>query len=436
MNIKMCRLRLLKVLAVLVVGVLMGATPLMPQQQTEDLVEYVEVTNVELIVRALRAGKPVGGLEKSDFTLRENGKQLKITSFTEVRRKIGEKKTLNIAPETENTMGQREIKRPKTRLFLLYFWIAERELKYREALDYFFEKVYSDGDIVLMVIKNKAFEIRNRDQIAGALKDLNTEIKKASVDLQSGTRSTVRYVEDLYRQYIDELKKTYPDINKLERLRSQIGFHLDAAWQEFQYKNLISNNRQLLHLADALKDVDLEKWGMVFYQENVFPHFDMVKIDGTLRRDGYENEVMKMKQFMMNFRMKTRLPNFSFFNMEKIKQAFVNGETTFHVLWMNTKKTLEMESAVFEVQDVFSGWMETFKGISRVTGGEVIRANKLKETLEKVVDREDIFYRITYKPALVKDEKEKREITVKVRGDGLKVFHLKRVAFEKAPQNF
>jgi len=141
-----------------------------------------------------------------------------------------------------------------------------------------------------------------------------------------------------------------------------------------------------------------------------------------------ESETMKMKKFMMSFKMKTGIPNHSFFDLTKIERAFVNGDTTFHVLWMNSKNMMRIESPTFDMEEVYAGWMETFKGISKVTGGEVINANKLKETLEKIVEREDIYYRLTYAPAdLAKGQRVNRELEIKVNGNGINVIHLNRV---------
>jgi len=234
-----------KILAAAIGLLWMGTLFLIPQQQEwEDLTEYVEVTNVELIVRALKDGKPVGGLKIPDFVLMENGKQMVITSLTEIRRKMGEKQTVpKLTPETP----------PKPRLFLLYFWISERELKYRDALDYFFEKVYGKGDTALLAVKDRLFEIARREDIAPGLKWLNKIVIERTMDVQADTRYTLRLVGRLFEEYLMTLHNRRPDIEKLRLLRGQIEFHLNASWQEFQYKHLIANNKKLLALAEELK---------------------------------------------------------------------------------------------------------------------------------------------------------------------------------------
>ena len=60
------------------------------QSQKSETREYVEVVNVSLVVRALKKGQPVAGLQQKDFTLYENGKPRTLTSFQEIRRKVGQ----------------------------------------------------------------------------------------------------------------------------------------------------------------------------------------------------------------------------------------------------------------------------------------------------------------------------------------------------------
>ena len=403
---------------------LFGILPLLPQQEFEEQTEYTEVTNVELIVRAMFKGKAISGLKKSDFIILEDGEELKITSLTEVRRKIGEK-----VVESEPVTGKKEadIVRDKKRLFLLYFWISERELKYREALDYFFTKVYRKGDAALLKVKNQVFKVTVKEDISPALLWLQKLVIQIAAEFRSDRRHIVRFIENLFKEYKDELHKPFPNITKLKMLRQQLRFHLDSSWKQFQYKHLISNSKQLVDLAGVLKDVKHEKWGLVFYQENAFPHLDLYKIGDRLNRQGFQNETSKMRALITFFRLKTRLPDFSFFNLKNVKEAFANEETTFHVLWMDTKTNLEYESRNLEVGNVYSGWMETFIGISNVTGGEVIRANKLKESLERIVEREDIYYRITYAPAKRGKKNRKIKVQIKNKDKGIKVFHVNRI---------
>ncbi len=411
--------RYFKVFAVIVLLLITSTFVLISQQEQQPVKEYVKVENVELIVRALLKGNPLGGLKAEDFILLENGKQIKITSFSEVRRKIGTKKSRPLVQQGDKAKPR------KKRLFLMYFWINEREMKYQEALDFFFKEVYREGDIVLVVVKNQVFQISNHEEVVPALEWLAQQISKKSKGFRSNTTRVIRIAQDLMNNYIQELQSSMPNVNRLRVLRGQVENNLNLFFQEYKYRHLVSNYKQLQALAAELKKLDHEKWVLIFFQEEAFPQFNLRKMEYKLWNIDFPRETSEMRRYLKTFNLKIKMPDHTFNRLNKVKQAFVNDEVTFHVLWMDRKNDYMMESRDMEVINVFSGWMETFKGISKVTGGEVINGNKLKESLGKIVEREDIFYKITYAPA--EGTKGKRRLEIKVKRPGVKVNHLTRV---------
>jgi hypothetical protein len=60
--------------------------PVFAQQEQQQ--EYVQVVNVEMILRVLKDGSPVGGLKKNDFALYEDGEKSEINGFFEIHRRI------------------------------------------------------------------------------------------------------------------------------------------------------------------------------------------------------------------------------------------------------------------------------------------------------------------------------------------------------------
>ena len=78
-----------------------------------------------------------------------------------------------------------------------------------------------------------------------------------------------------------------------------------------------------------------------------------------------------------------------------------------------------------KLTDVYSGWDDTFRQISQSTGGEVVIGNLLKRSLKLVADREDIFYRLTYRPSDIKNEKRKINITSHIKN--LNIIHESKI---------
>ena len=81
---------------------------------------------------------------------------------------------------------------------------------------------------------------------------------------------------------------------------------------------------------------------------------------------------------------------------------------------------------------MFSNWEETFRQITKATGGEIMDGNRMKEALAEVANREDVYYVLTYAPD--QGKRRERRVDIRVKGDGLKVIHGRRVEMENLPQ--
>ena len=321
----------------------------------------------------------------------------------------------------------------KQRLFLMYFWLTERGSNYREALDYFFKNAFRNGDTVVLVVKNKVFQVIKDENIAPALAWLDKQVLMRAQGFRSDNIVILRAMDNLFKQYVQELHTMSPDEMKLRALRMQIDHQLDSALRTYKFKHLIANNKQLHFLAEELKKLKMEKWGIVFFQNPAFPQINTQKLDQQMDRVDWEFETTKMRRIMYGFKLKTSKPNVTLGHLKKIRQAFVNGETTFHFVSLaNKNNDYVHETETMEMGSVFSGWRQAFKGITKMTGGMVVSSNKLKESLAKIVDREDIFYRLTYAPQT--GPKEKRKIEVKVNRKGVTVTHLQQVSVEPGKQ--
>jgi hypothetical protein len=403
---------------------LTGQTVAPQDQNKEDpqIKEFVEVINIEMTVRALRKGKPIGDLKADDFILTENGKKLDITSFTEIRRKIGTR------DEVELEEGVDILKPRKKRFFLFYFWIQERQVKYRESLNYFFENIYRDGDLVLFAINNKAIKISKLEEVPAAIDQLQHLIQINSDTWKRWIEDTVRRQQNSFNEYMFELQKRTPDPEKLETYRNVIGAEIESTWMQYRYKYLSSNVTKLYALADSLKSFPIEKWGIVYFQHTPFPLFDADLVEIAVTRYS-RSEALKMTRLLHPYVLRTKKPPAPQTHIKPIQQAFIGANSTFHLFLPNVKTRLDFDSAHIRLREVYSGWQDTFREISLATGGEIVMGNLLKTSLQKAVDREDIFYRFTYKPNI--KDKEKRKIKIKSNIKGLKIFHVSKVKVSK-----
>jgi len=376
------------------------------QTNGKKVKEYMEISNVEFILRAFKNGKPVAGLKSSDLQLFENGKKIKITSLTEYRKKIG------LTPTPGETNSQIVIlQKKKRRLFIFFFFIYEDDIKYREALNYFFSNVYKNGDTVLFIAGYSFFQINTETDIEPVLKKLGSEIEKRGRFYRSDIRTIKRELETFSESFLEELKKKKPNYVILENIKDQIEYTLRSGHMSHTLKYLTFNKNLLIKLSDSLKKINAEKWGMVFYQEPVFPN--------TL--------IKQLTEMRRKFTLEFSLPDKFFRQIKKIKKAFINANITFHLLLIpKSIKNREMFLKYTDDKNIYSGWRDAFYQITKSTGGEVVLGSDLKTSIEKSIEQEDIYYMITYSPE--HSIKNKRKILIKSKERKIKLIYSDKIS--------
>ncbi|MEN8154180.1 MAG: hypothetical protein ABFR75_09155 [Acidobacteriota bacterium] len=396
-------MKLKKIIIILLPFILLSS--LLSQPDKKKVKEFMEITSVELILRAFEKGKPVGGLKARDLQLFENGKKNKITSLMEYRRKIG-----LIIPRQESDSQIVILPEKKRRLFIFFFFIYEDDVRYREALNYFFDNVYKNGDTVLFITGSKLFQINSKIDIEPVKKKLGSEIENTGRFYRSDIRTLKRELETLGESFLMELNKKEPDMIILENLEDQIEHTLRSNWMSHNTKYLTFNKKLLSRLSESLKKINAEKWGMVFYQEPVFPNI-LIKPLTKMRR-----------KFITEFNMPDRF----FREIKKIKKTFINADVTFHLMLIpESKKNTDIFLQYTDSGKTYSGWRDAFRQITKSTGGEVVLGSDLKESIKKSVEREDIYYRVTYSP--YNDNKIKRKIRIRSKKEGVKLLYSDRV---------
>ncbi len=384
-------------------------------EEKPDAKEFVDVVNVEMTVRALKKGRPVSGLTASDFRMTENGKPINITGFFEVHRKIGQREDIQLE-EGDDIRAPR-----KKRLFLFYFWVQEKRVKYRESLDYFFNNIYQEGDRVIFAHKNRAIQISKPEDIDPAMISLDRLIQSASDEWRRWVEMAAQSQQNKLDAILRELSRNPPDWQQIRRMMDILYADLQANWREYRYKYLTSNSKKLMDLAATLKKIPFEKWGIVIYQPTPFPLLDVEKLKAL----GANILVPGIRKFYIQ----SKVPPFGKQRVLPLQQAFISANATFHMLVPGYETNLEAHTPDMRLTDVYSGWENTFREITAATGGQLVTGNILKTSMQKVKEREDVFYRITYKPHSM--TKKKRKIRIQTRDKSLTVFHVSRIKVEK-----
>ncbi|MCX6582079.1 MAG: hypothetical protein NT166_18070 [Candidatus Aminicenantes bacterium] len=391
---------------------LAGGLPANPQEEKgnrEIQEEYVEVINAEVIVRALKKEQLVGGLQKSDFTLYENGKKQEITSFQEVKRKIGAEKA--------ETAESPDAAAPGARIFLFYFWVSEPEPQLKETLDFFFKRVYREGDYVLLVTGNRVFKITRPDQVPQALSEVKSKLDEVTGYARMDRAAFVNSMENL----LGNLEEQLPRVNDGAAPGAQTGSaagrnvleqfaaNYKRLWDEYKTKRINLNVDKLKAIAESLKGLEFEKWGLVFFQPDLVPQLDTDRFIRE-KQDALADYTELQKTFAAISREIDK-PAGSLAILEEIRRAFLDANATFHLLLSNMAPPDRLNSRFLKLDHVYSDWQEVFRNISRSTGGAVIEGNKPDKSLARAMEKVDIYYRLTYQPP--KEGQRTRDIEVK-----------------------
>ncbi|MCP5104906.1 MAG: hypothetical protein GY950_16080 [bacterium] len=397
------------------------------QPQDEQIKEYVEVINAEVIVRAQKKGQLVSGLKQPNFTLYENGKKQTVTSFMEVTRKIGQQDIIGEIATPAPTVVQP----PRNgRLFFLYFRVSEPESlgTFRDALDHFFKHIYRQGDYTLVMIKDQVFKITRQAQVSEVLPLIVEKLDETAKRTKTEKDLLLKDLDELFRQFDEKFKVNEKRGIPQKGLVDGVIARYRAAWQEYKYKYIAMNIDKLKAIADSLKTVALEKWGVVFYQPDTFPRFSTESI--YAEKESSFKYIMDLQRAFDSFSMEMRRPGQSLTFIKDVQQSFAGANVTFHLLLSGAKNMGKIESGYLQNTLVLSDWQEAFTRISQSTGGGVIDNDKLKESLVEAAEKEDIYYRLTYAPK-VNDNNEVRNIKVTSGDKRLKLQYTPRVTVRK-----
>lgn len=425
---------------IILAAVIILALSISPGQETDKKIEeYVDVVHAEILLRAIRDGKTVGGLTEKDLTLYENGKKVKITSMVEIKRKM---KIQKLGLETQEEM----IRKP--RFFILYFWITSPRNNVSEALDYFFSDVFQQEDQVILAVRDQAFRINDSEDIAAVRKDFQSYIDGITADMTEDIKALSRRLETMsqeIRTLIFRLESgdTRPEvIEELSHKKMELVLEAKYVSKHFKYKYFTMNDKKLRDLSESIKGINLEKWGIMFFQPPTYPFVDVnnyyikkiLSMFSTSENPGSshsgdsegvsggEDSILGMdrEELMLEMGKPQNL-----LGIRKIRQAFFEADATFHMVQLDADTVTESSQEFVKRYHLGNKWETAFKEIVKVTGGNVQRGNNLLEAMNKIAEREDIHYILTYLPG--KTDNPKRRLTFKSREKGIKLYHHKRI---------
>ncbi len=203
--------------------------------------------------------------------------------------------------------------------------------------------------------------------------------------------------------------------------------------REYRLQNQKPNIDRLEAMSRSLEVVDADKWALVFFQHDMLPLFDVEKMKLGDNQYHLGSVLGKLEKINQNLLLPTDALRFT----DALRTRFIQANTQFHLLLLGSRQSpssLEAASrfTIINPFPVFSNWEATFRQITAATGGEIMDGNRMKEALAEVANREDVYYVLTYAPD--QGKRRERRVNIRVKGDGLKVIHGRRVEMENLPQ--
>ena len=407
-------------------------------QQQEQQQEYVQVVNVEMILRVLKDGAPVGGLKKNDFLLYEDGEKREINGFFENRRRIAH-------------AGEEKKQLQQPRLYLLLFWVNNPEADVEGVLEKFFSSIYREGDRVIMSTPIKSFELPSPQDSAAItaafLEQWRREAKgKLSASLQfQGDLS--RLLENQVRRLWEIAEKNKQDEKAqkpakevdtaAEREISSLITQYARALQEYRLRELSADTTAFEAMARSMIPNKNDKFALVFYQHDSLPFYDIdnvknfcmtKEIPGTFT-DKMANEMMRIEEQTKNS-FNVRIVS------EGLKSLFIQANIQFHLLSISPDKSDRHANAgsffsLIKREEIYSYWDQVMQEISKNSGGLQLDGDRMADALDQVIAFEDIYYHITYVPR--GQEAKKRKIDIRLDQPGMQVIYGRTLEMTERP---
>lgn len=366
-------------------------------QETEEKVlkEYVSVTNVEMVLRIMKDGRTLGGFKKEDLRLLENGIEVPINGFFELKKRM----------KAERPQGQESQPTPG-RLFLLMFWATQAETEIGAHLDQFFREVYSPGDRVILSGGTLQLEITNPSDMQQIRSDFLSGLKEQITQKQEQWNARHRELNyDI--DYLIRNTKLNRDAGEVASLLDDFKKKYALFMKEIDFLNRSVDFDSMEKMCQDLSTIHVSKWAMLFFEAERIPMVDIpwlkneiekglvIDDDGLLLSSWFKN--------MMEIEMEMAKLGRQYNLFEKLRSRFIQADTVFHFLQMasetksKVRKADENDMLVFK--PISSNWETILKEVSQSTGGRISRIDRDPSVLNPLFETEDISYLLTYVPA-------------------------------------
>ncbi|HLP59042.1 MAG TPA: hypothetical protein VK186_09440 [Candidatus Deferrimicrobium sp.] len=364
------------------------------QEPQEPIIEKRTVTNTQFPVRVFLEGRPVGGLDKNDFTLFVDGKETPITAFYETRKKLN--------PSPNGTTGQGALEATSPRLFVFIFNVSDYNLNLENDIDLIFQKILRPEDR-FMVISNNYFlpEIvfKNPEPEKKVLTEtLRKEADKLRMSIMEVESELKIQANNFVSRLSDPVERRQPDY-PYEVFREFFTNYL-LTFEQFKKGYFDMAKEQYIKIAAYLKSQDAEKWVLNFFQVGIFPRFKMHgQIQSALNlytENTREDQTPDIRMKALIMELLPRLEDVDKWMVDNISKLFVDSGATVHTLLRKPKNTTFLDH--YEYQPISTDSESILREIAQLTGGSLVQDKSAAEFVTEISLKEDIYYMLAFEP--------------------------------------
>ena len=361
----------------------------------KNVLETVDVTDFEVPVRVFLKKKLVDNLKKEDFLLYEGGKLQKINGFYITRKKIDVKADISAEEKPAEVKG---------RYFVLVFKITEFNDQLNKGLDYLFDNLFRKNDQLLIFVNEKTFFINNlndlssvRDVVSKMLHDESIKAKHRLFMILDRIDTELSYTK--FNQILAG-SMAQPALEMIKFLEKYI-----FIWDNYRKKYLTPSVDDYYNFARYLQKIDKEKWVINFYQIEMFPKLknsgEMMQsiraLISQLQTSNRGEDVFHSRTLStLLMKINIALSATTDFPAEEISKLFYKVNTVFHSIFIRTTKSILSQD--LEYKRVSTNLENSFREITEKTGGALISSGNISKSVQKITEKEDILYMLTYTP--------------------------------------
>ncbi len=352
------------------------------------------VINIEVPVRVFKGGQFVDDLTINDFSIFEDGKPQQIEAVYLIKKTDIQREEL----EMKKNETRKKFSPDISRHFILLFDIMDYLPKIDEALNYFFERVISPHDTLVVVTPMKSYSF-NKETLAALSHEKIAErlieiIRRDTILGNNRYKSLIRDYESIYRAEYETKTKLYMLMDKIREL-----------------KNLrYVGEDKVMYFADYLKSITGQKFAFFFYQKELLPFPDIP---------------FESREFMD---MQSELAFFASFDTKNITRAYSDSSISLHFLYITKTQMAQgdvenMGQTEMNMQEMSLDIYNTFHEIAKATGGLTESSTNVASLLKNAADASENYYLLYYTPRLYIGDGKFKKIEVKVKNKNYRITH-------------